>query len=153
MGSAIHSIEGTHILRDLSTGQCMLYLSVDVTDGNIAGREGGVYESKWQAYLMTADDPTEPWKGEGFTIKCDMDYDSEEARDATIDVVDGVYFALYKARKTGETKVNTALALSRNGFNWVKLGILKVDEYDQPDYFLLNGSIMAGCLGSIFHRN
>lgn len=73
-----------------------------------------------------------------------------EARDTTIDVIDGMYFALYKTRKAGETKVNTALALSRDGFNWVKLGILKVDGCDQPSYFLLNGSIIAGCLGPIF---
>ncbi len=150
VGAIVQSIEGSQILRDPLTGRYMLYLSVDVAGENVAGREGRVYESKWQTYLMTAEDPAGPWKGEGFVLKCDRDYDSGEARDATIDIVDGRYFALYKARKAGEGEVNMALALSSDGFNWVKLGVLKIDGDVQPKYFLLSGSIMAGCSGPIF---
>jgi len=150
IGMTVQSIEGTQLLRDPSTGRYMLYLSVDVAGENVAGRENSIYESKWQTYLMTTDDPAGPWRGEGFALRCDKDYDSGEARDATIDIVDGRYFALYKARKAGESKVNMALALSCDGFNWVKLGILKIDGNAQPEYFLLSGSIMASCTGPLF---
>ena len=150
VGMTVQSIEGTQILRDPSTGRYMLYLSVDVAGENIAGRSNKVYESRWQTYLMTADDPAGPWRAEGFALECDMDYDSGEARDATIDIVDGRYFALYKARRAGEGKVNMALAMSGDGRNWVKLGVLKVDGNKQPEYFLLSGSIVAGCTGPVF---
>lgn len=63
----------------------MLYLSVDVANVNIASRESSIYESRWQTYLMAADDP---WKG-GFTIRCDMNYDGGEGNTA-IDMVNGM---------------------------------------------------------------
>lgn len=150
VGLTVHSVEGTQILRDPSTGMYMLYLSIDVAERNIAGEEGRVYESKWQTYLMTADDPAGPWRGGGFALRCDKDYDSGEARDATIDIVDGRYMALYKARPAGEGGFNMALALSSDGVSWAKLGILKVDGKPQPDRFLLSGSITAGCTGPLF---
>jgi len=149
-GVTVHSIEGQQLLRDPLTGQYFLYLSVDVAEENIAGRSDKTYESRWETYLMTADDPAGPWKGEGFVLRTDMDYDSGEARDSTIDIVDGRYICLYKARKAGTSITHMALALSSDGKNWTKLGELKIDGAPQPDYLLLYGSILPGCSGPIF---
>jgi hypothetical protein len=149
-GVKIQSIENQQLLRDPLTDRYFLYLSVDVTEENIAGKVDEVYESKWETYLMTADDPSGPWTGGGFVLRGDQEYDSGEARDCTIDVIDGRYIALYKARKDGTKIVHTALAFSSNGKKWVKLGTLKVNNKPQPEYFLLNGSILAGCSGPIF---
>jgi hypothetical protein len=99
---------------------------------------------------MSANDPAGPWSGEGFVLRCDKDYDSGEARDPTIDIVDGRYMCLYKARAADTGIVHTALALSKDGKNWVKLGVPTIDGEKQPDYLLLYGSIVAGCLGPIF---
>jgi len=149
-GVRVHSIENQQFVRDPVTGRYFLYLSVDVAKENIAGRPEKTYESKWETYLISAEDPAGPWRREGFVIRGDADYDSGEARDATIDIVDGRYLCLYKARKAGTSITHTALALSSDGRNWVKLGEPKVDGRVQPDYFLLNGSISAGCAGPIF---
>lgn len=138
-GRAVQSIEGTQILRDPLTGRYMLFISVDVSEGG-----------KWETYLMSADDPSGPWVGEGFVLRCDKDYDSGEARDPTIDIVDGRYVCLYKARAADTNIVRTALALSRDGKNWVKMGLPKINGGEQPNYLLLYGSIMAGCCGPIF---
>jgi hypothetical protein len=99
---------------------------------------------------MTADDPSGPWEGEEFVIRGDANYDSGEARDSTIDIVDGRYLALYKARKAGAKIVHTALARSSDGKKWIKLGELTVDNKPQPDYFLLSGSILSGYNSPIF---
>ncbi|MBS7624360.1 MAG: hypothetical protein QXF59_06675 [Candidatus Bathyarchaeia archaeon] len=131
----VQSIEGTQILRDPLTGRYMLYISVDVS------------ERRWETYLMSADDPSGPWIGEGFALRRDKEYDSAEARDPTIDIVDGKYICLYKARAEGSRVVRTALALSRDGKSWVKMGVPTVDGREQPNYLLLYGSIMAGCNG------
>lgn len=131
----VHSIEGTQILRDPLTGRYMLYASVDV---------GG----KWETYLLSSDDPAGPWRGEGFVLRCDRNYDAVEARDPTIDIVDGRYICLYKAN-AGGLAVRTALAVSRDGREWVKLGVPKVDGKEQKPYFLLYGSILAGCTGPV----
>ncbi len=148
-GVTVHGIENQQLLRDPSTGRYFLYLSLDVARENIAGRSDKTHESKWETYLMTAEDPTGPWKEKGFVLRGDMDYDSGEARDSTIDIVDGRYLALYKARKAGTKIVHTALALSSDGKNWTKLGVLKVDDKPQSNYFLLSGSMLPGCNGPI----
>ncbi len=150
IGVTVHSIENQQILRDPLTGRFFLYLSVDRSEENVAGREDETYRSKWETYLLSSDDPAGPWSGEGYALRGDMDYDSGEARDATIDIVDGRYIAIYKARKAGTRIVHSALAMSSNGKEWVKMGELKVDGRRQPDYFLLNGTITAGSGGPIF---
>jgi len=149
-GKEVHSIEGQQLLRDPLTGLYFLYLSVDTAKENVAGGTDRVYESRWETYLMTSEDPNGPWKGGCFALVGDADYDNGEARDATIDVVDGRYIALYKARKAGTMKVHMALALSSDGRKWSKLGELTVDGEPQRDFFLLSGSILSGCTGPIF---
>jgi len=148
-GRTVQSIENQQLLRDPSTDRFCLYLSLDVAEKNIAGKESRLYESRWETYLMRADDPCGPWKGEGFALRGDRDYDSAEARDPTIDIVDGVYIALYKARKAGTRIVHMALASSSDGKKWIKRGVLKIDGKPQPNYFLLSGSIHAGCRGPV----
>jgi hypothetical protein len=149
-GVTVHSIEGQQLIRDPLTGRYYLYLSVDVAKENIAGGSDRTYESKWETYLMTADDPRGPWKGEGFVLQGDREYDSGEARDATMDIVDGRYICLYKARRAGTRVTHMALALSSDGKKWTKLGELMIDGAPQPDYLLLYGSIMSGSHGPIF---
>jgi hypothetical protein len=149
-GKNVQSIENQQLLRDPLTSRYHLYLSVDVAESNVAGDERRIFESKWETFLLTAEDPAGPWEPLGFTIKGDVDYDTGEARDCTIDIVDGRYLCLYKARRAGANVVHTALAVSSDGKNWVKLGIPTVNGEHQPDYFLLNGSIHAGSSGPIF---
>ncbi len=149
-GENVQSIENQQLLRDPSTGRFHLYLSLDVHRENIAGQVENVYDSKWETFLMSADDPAGPWRGEGFVLRANRAYDSAEARDATIDIIDGRYIALYKARREGESRVKMALATSPDGKEWRKQGILGLDGSRQPDFFLLNGSIIAGSSGPIF---
>ena len=146
----VHSIENQQLLRDPLTGMYHLYLSVDVAEENVAGDERKIFESKWETFLLIADDPAGPWEPYGFVIRGDMDYDSGEARDGTIDIVDGRYFCLYKARPKGSDIVHMALAVSSDGKNWTKLGVLTINGSSQPEYFLLSGTIHAGSLGPIF---
>ena len=149
-GEVIQSIENQQLLRDPSSGAWHLYLSLDVYSENVAGDAERVYESKWETFLLTADDPCGPWRGEGFVLRADRDYDGAEARDCTIDIVDGRYLALYKARARGESSVNMALATSRDGKAWEKLGVPSVNGRPQPEFFLLNGSILATPEGPAF---
>ena len=150
VGVKVHSIENQQLLRDPFTGRYFLYLSVDVSEKNIAGRTNRTFESIWQTYLLSSEDPAGAWRGEGFVLKCDRDYDSAEARDSTIEIIDGRYVCLYKARRLGERNVYTAIALSPDGKEWIKLGIPRIDGKSQRDTFLLNGSIFPGCAGPIF---
>lgn len=146
----VQSIENQQLLRDPMTGRYHLYLSIDLYRVNIAGRSNKVYESKWETYLMTAEDPAGPWRGEGFALRGDQEYDTAESRDCTIDIIDGRYFCLYKARSSVDSKVHTALALSSDGKNWVKLGVPTIDGEEQPGFLLLNGSILQGGLGPVY---
>ncbi|MGB9895427.1 MAG: hypothetical protein ACPLN2_05925 [Thermoproteota archaeon] len=146
----VQSIENQQLLKDPSTGRYHLYLSLDVAQENLAGEESRIFESKWETFLLTAEDPSGPWEPRGFVIMGDAEYDSGEARDSTIDIVDGQYFCLYKARKIGTNTVHTALAVSKDGKEWRKLGTPKVDNEQQPNYFLLSGSIIPGSTGLFF---
>jgi hypothetical protein len=150
VGRTVQSIENQQLLRDPLTGKYHLYLSLDTAERNIAGDEKKIFESKWETFLLIADDPAGPWEPWGFTLRGDRDYDAAEARDCTIDIVDGRYICLYKARKAGANLVHTALAVSSDGKNWTKLGIPNIDGNPQPNYFLLSGSIYAGSAGPIF---
>lgn len=138
----ILSIENQQLLRDPSTHRYHLYLSLDIS------REPA--EGRWETFLLTSDDPSGPWEPEGFVVRGSEEYDGVESRDPTIDIIDGQYFCLYKARKAGTSIVKTALATSRDGKNWVKFGVPKIDNAYQPDYFLLSGSIIPGSTGLLF---
>ncbi|MCD6563464.1 MAG: hypothetical protein J7K23_06060 [Thermoproteales archaeon] len=150
IGRQVNSIENQQLLKDPLTGKYHLYLSLDVAQENIAGFSDKIYRSKWETYLLISDDPKGVWEPYGFVLVGDQEYDSGESRDSTIDIVDGLYIALYKARRAGSSRVNTALALSSDGKKWVKLGVPTVNGEKQPDYFLLNGSIVSGTFGPVF---
>ena len=150
IGRTVQSIENQQLLRDPLTGKYHLYLSVDVYPKNVAGDDKKIYSSKWETFLLIADDPSGPWEPWGFALSGDREYDSAESRDSTIDIIDGKYFCLYKARSEGTSIVHTALAVSNDGKHWVKLGVPTVNGKPQPDYFLLSGTIHAGALGPVF---
>ncbi len=142
----ILSIENQQLLRDPLTDRYHLYLSVNI----VLERKEDKVVRRWDTLLLTSDDPAGPWEPYGFVIRGDRDYDSSEARDCTIDIVDGRYFCLYKARPRGERIVHMALAISSDGKKWTKLGVPTVDGSPQPNFFLLNGTIYGGSLGPIF---
>ena len=135
-GITVNSIEGQQLLRDPSTGRYHLYLSVDTPPAG------------WATLLLVADDPKGPWESRGIVMERGPGFDSMEARDATIDIVDGRYFALYKA-SDGE-RIRMALATSGDGVRWRKHGLLRLDGLEQPPALLLCGKILAGSLGPIF---
>jgi hypothetical protein len=136
----VRSIEGQQLLLDPATGRYHLYLAVD---NFTPGRGYG-----WDTLLLVSDDPRGPWECKGLVLRRGDSYDSVEARDAVIDVVDGLYVALYKA--SDGLRVNTALAVSSDGVEWRKLGLLKLDGGSQPGYLLLSGRLLAGALGPVF---
>ena len=140
-GFKVHSIEGTQLLRDPLTGRWHLYLSVD------AGADfiwGGLY---WQTLLLTSTDLTGPWRAEGLVLKNDQPYDANQARDASIDIIDGRWVCMYKAMDSKRTQ-RPALATSVDGIHWSKHGPLTIDGVDQPAF--LNGSMFAGTNGPLF---
>ncbi|MCD6357404.1 MAG: hypothetical protein J7L75_02375 [Thermoproteales archaeon] len=139
-GLEVRSIEGQQLLLDPATGRYHLYLAVD----NV----GSAPVPGWDTLLLTSDDPRGPWESKGLVIRRGPAYDCREARDATIDIIDGVYLALYKANDGA--RVNMALAVSNDGVRWRKLGVLKLGGGPQPAYLLLCGKILAGSLGPIF---
>jgi hypothetical protein len=137
----IHSIEGTQLLKDPLTGRWHLYLSVD------AGSEfvwGGLY---WQTLLLTAPDPQGPWQVEGLVLHNDQPYDANQARDCTVDIVDGLWLCLYRA-VDGHRRIRPALATSSDGISWKKHGLFTTDGSDRLAF--LSGSIFAGTSGPLF---
>ncbi len=146
----ILSIENQQLLKDPLTGRYYLYLSLNVSKENLIIESRMFVESKWETFLLSSEDPSGPWKSEGFVIKGSEEYDDGESRDATIDIIDGQYFCLYKARKARTGIVKTALTTSKDGKNWLKLGVPTIDNEHQPDFFLLSGSIIPGFTGPIF---
>ncbi|RLF02841.1 MAG: hypothetical protein DRK00_09510 [Thermoprotei archaeon] len=135
LSEEILSVEGVQVLRDPVTCKLYLYISVDNGRG-------------WETVLYASDDPAGPWECRGYVLRRGAEYDSREARDPVIDVVDGTYFMLYRA-SSGE-RVNTALAVSADGVKWRKLGVPKVDGRAQPRYLQLCGTILTGARGPIF---
>jgi len=134
-GVKVNSIEGQQMLKDPATDRYHLYLALD--DG--AG---------WGTFLLSSVDPAGPWRFECEAIKRGEAFDSREARDCSMGIVDGVYLALYKANNGKD--VRTALATSGDGIEWRKRGPLKLDGAEQPHYHLLCGSFLAGSMGPIF---
>lgn len=136
----ILSIENQQLVKDPLTDKYHLYMSLDTGQG-------------WQTFLVTSDDLRGPWNPEGFVIKTDQPYDSGEARDCTISVLDGRYIGLCKARAQNDRLVYTELLLSKDGKNWKKLGIPTIDgqpQKAQPDAYLLNGDIFPSVYGPMF---
>lgn len=140
-GLKIHSIEGTQLLKDPFSGKWHFYLSVDTGSEFVWG---GLY---WQTLLLTAPQLQGPWQPDGVVLKNDQWYDSHQARDATIDIVDGRWLCLYKAVDDNRRE-RPALAISRDGISWKKCGPLTIDGTDQLAF--LSGSIFAGTNGPIF---
>ena len=140
LGARVYSIENSQLLVDPATGDLLLYISVDL---------GPHY---WETALYRSDDPKGPWRPEGLVIRRDRPYDSKEARDCTIDYVDGLFVALCKAVAEGDPAVRTELAVSRDGVSWAKLGLPTVNGGLQParPAFLLNGRILPSAHGPMF---
>lgn len=137
---SVYSVENSQLLVDPATGELMLYMSIDVGP------------HLWETALYRSDDPKGPWRPVGVVIGRDTPYDASEARDCTIDYVDGLFIALCKAVGAGEATVRTELAVSRDGVRWTKLGVPTVDGGMQPanPAFLLNGRILPTAHGPMF---
>jgi hypothetical protein len=140
-GVALHSIEGTQLLRDPSTGIWLFYLSVDTGDAFVWG---GV---KWETIILSAHALSGPWTYEGFAFRNDQDYDAHQARDATIDIVDGRWVAIYKA-KNAERNERPGFATSLDGIAWRKHGTLTTDGEDALGF--LSGSFFPTSSGLMF---
>jgi hypothetical protein len=135
LGQEVLSIEGQRLLRDPLTDRYFLYVAVDIGH-------------TWQTALLSSEDPCGPWRSEGIVIRRDQTYDSVEARDAVIGVTEGECLALYKANDG--VKVNAALAVSHDGKDWHKLGLVKIDGQSQPTPYFLCGNIIGTIRGPLF---
>lgn len=140
-GEKIHSIEGTQLLRDPLTGRWHFFISVD-TGAEFAW--GGV---KWETLLLTSFNLEGPWRPEGLVLRNDKQYDEHQARDSTIDIVDGRWLCLYKAKDANRDE-RPALAVSRDGVLWDKKGPLTVDGEDHVCF--INGGMFATSSGTMF---
>lgn len=140
-GVKVHSIEGTQLLRDPLTDRWHFYLSVDTGKDFVWG---GL---EWETMLFTAEDFTGPWESEGIVLSNDQEYDAGQARDSTIDIVDGRWLCLYKA-KNAKREERPALATSRDGIQFQKHGVLTVDGEDRICF--LSGSLFAAAGGILF---
>jgi hypothetical protein len=140
-GVALHSIEGSQLLRDPLTGQWYCFLSVDTGDAFVWG---GV---KWETLLLRSTSLTGPWVSEGIVLANDAPYDAHQARDSSIDILDGIWFCLYKAKNEQDVE-KPALAMSRDGIRWEKRGRLTIDGVDRRAF--LSGSFYAGSCGPLF---
>ncbi|GEM_PF-336045 len=140
-GLLIHSIEGTQLLRDPATDRWHFYLSVDTGESFVWG---GI---QWETLLLTSDSLEGPWESHGIVLAHDQDYDANQARDSSIDIVDGLWICLYKAMDD-RRDVRPALAISRDGVSWLKTGFLTVDGEERIAF--LNGSFFPGSQGPVF---
>ena len=138
----IDSIEGTQLLKDPLTGRWHFYLSVDTGSEFIWG---GVF---WETLLLIADDLKGPWESKGLVVRHDRSYDACQARDASIDIVDGEWVGLFKAYDY-EGNQRIQLITSADGIRWTKHGVLTVDGRE-ADLFYTSGSIFPGVSGPIF---
>jgi hypothetical protein len=141
-GVRTDSIEGTQLLKDPLTGKWHLYLSVDT------GAEfiwGGVF---WETLLLVAGDLEGPWESRGLVLRHDQPYDACQARDASIDIVDGEWIGFAKAYDYGGNQ-RTQLITSCDGVHWVKHGPMRVDGEEQY-MFYASGTVLAGASGPIF---
>jgi hypothetical protein len=141
VGLKIHSLEGTQLLKDPLTARWHLYISVDTGSEFVWG---GLY---WQTLLLTAPDPGGTWRAEGLVLHNDEPYDANQARDCTVDIVDGLWFCLYRA-VDGHRRMRPALATSHDGIAWTKRGVFTVDGGVR--FVFLSGTIFAGTDGPLF---
>lgn len=141
-GVNVASIEAQQLIRDPETSRYYLYVSVHI--------QGRKTDGGWDTFLLISDDPAGPWSFHGLSWKRGDSYDRYQARDATIGIVDGKYFALYKASSEPNGRTNVALATSINGIEWRKHGVLKVDGTEQPRYLQFYGGIFASSMGPLF---
>ncbi len=137
----LHSIEGTQLLRNPNDDRWHLYLSVDTGDDFVWG---GV---NWETLLLTARSLEGPWRSEGIVLRNGNGYDAAQARDATIDIVDGKWLAVYKAKDSGRRE-RPALATSSDGISFRKAGPLTVDGVDHLGF--LSGTIFPGVDAPLF---
>ncbi len=142
-GLHINSIEGTQLLRDPLTGLWHFYLSVDIGEEFVWG---GLL---WETVLLTAPTLEGSWESRGVVLARGSEnaFDAHQARDGTIDIIDGLWYCLYKA-KDNENKRRPALATSRDGVSWTKLGALSIDGQDELAF--LSGSLFPGGTGILF---
>jgi len=138
----IDSIEGTQLLKDPLTGKWHFYISVDTGSEFIWG---GVF---WETLLLVADDLKGPWESKGLVVRHDRSYDACQARDSSIDIVDGQWSGLFKAYDY-EGNQRMQLITSSDGVSWKKHGLLTVDG-KEADMFYTSGSIFPGASGPIF---
>ena len=138
---AVHSIEGTQLMKSPLTGKWHLYISVDTGDEFVWG---GL---NWDTLLVTADSLEGPWTSHGLVVRRDQGYDATQARDSTIDIVDGRWMCLYKALD-GARNVRPALATSFDGITWKKHGVFTTDGEDRIQF--ISGSIFSGTGGPVF---
>ncbi len=137
----IHSIEGTQLVRNPENGRWHLFLSADTGDEFVWG---GI---QWETLLITADSLKGPWAYEGTVLRNDRDYDAQQARDGTIDIIDGKWLCLYKA-KDSSRRERPALATSQDGIHFDKLGALKVNGL--PQLAFLSGTLFETQGGPLF---
>ena len=140
-GPKIHSIEGTQLLKDPFTGRWHLYMSVDTGSQFVWG---GLY---WETLLLTAPEPRGPWQVEGVVLHSDQPYDTNQARDCTIDIIDGRWLCVYRAVDS-HRRIRPALATSSDGVSWSKHGIFTIDGDDRLAF--LSGTLFAGTNGPLF---
>jgi hypothetical protein len=138
---SVHSIEGTQLLRDPRTGRWYFYLSVDTGDSFVWG---GV---KWETMIFSAHQLSGPWSYEGFALRNGPDYDAHQSRDSSIDIIDGRWLCLFKAKDANRDE-RPALAVSIDGLSWEKRGTLTIDGEESVCF--LNGSLFATGSGPLF---
>lgn len=143
-GVKVWSIEGNQLLKDPLTGRWHFYLSVDT------GHEpevGGVF---WETMLFVADDVAGPWAFRGRVIPRGQGrvFDAAQARNATIDIVDGQWLALYRATDL-DWRFSMGLASSMDGVTWEKRGQLSVDGHRGFTHFATMGTLFTGTAGPV----
>jgi hypothetical protein len=140
-GVEIHSIEGTQLLRDPLTNRWYFYISIDIGKDFVWG---GLH---WETLLLTAEKLEGPWDSKGVVLKNGDSYDARQARDGSIDIIDGIYYCLYKAKDKYNNR-RPALATSTDGIKWKKYGTLRIDGDDELAF--LSGSLFPASTGIIF---
>jgi hypothetical protein len=105
---------------------------------------GGI---QWETMLLTSESLKGPWRSEGVVLHNDEDYDSHQARDSTIDIIDGEWVCLYKAKDSSRCE-RPALATSTDGIVFRKHGPLTIDGSDRLAF--LSGSLFPGSSGPQF---
>lgn len=140
-GEEIHSVEGTQILRDPLTRHWHFYVSIDVGSDFVWG---GL---QWETLLLTAETLEGPWESRGLVLRRGTGFDANQARDGTIDVIDGRYYCLYKG-KDKDHKRRPGLATSTDGVTWEKHGQFTIAGQDELAF--LSGSLFPGGAGLVF---